>query len=180
MLKIAKSMRFNIQGEDSLQRRRQSTWCFLNGIRMSDSSAGVIAHTFASFGLAVRAKARDDEPHGPVSPAWPHFCLWCDGRGRRARRNTRGNGAYARPRISPASKMARCARPLCHLPDAAPPRIRGIRRVGRVAALGMPRIAPRERQVEISNVLPATSAKNRCISQPVARALCKPLCLPPV
>ena len=32
MLKIAKSMRFNIQGEDSLQRRRQSTWCFLNGI----------------------------------------------------------------------------------------------------------------------------------------------------
>ena len=32
MLKIAKSMRFNIQGEDSLQRHRQSTWCFLNGI----------------------------------------------------------------------------------------------------------------------------------------------------
>ena len=67
--------------------------------------------------------------------------------------------------------MARCARPLCHLPDAAPPRIRGIRRAGGVTALGTPQIASRERQVEISYGLTATSAQNRCISQPVARAL---------
>ena len=180
MLRIAKSMRFNIQGEDSLQRRRQSTWCFLNGIWLSNSSVGVKTHTFASFGPAVRAKARNDEPHGPVSPARPHFCLWCEWVGAMgAAQCVRQWHACPPLHVAREQDGARHPPPCAICPDAEPPRIRGIHRVGRVAALGAPRIAYRERQVEIFHALTATSAKNRCISQPVVRVLCESLCLHP-
>ena len=98
-----------------------------------------------------------------------------DGRGRWARQ------WHACPPLHVAREQdgARHPPPCAICPDAEPPRIRGIRWVGRVATLGAPRIASRERWVEIFHALTATSAKNRCISQPVARALCKPLCLHP-
>ena len=109
--------------------------------------------------------------HGPTSASGANE------RGRWARRNTCVNGARARPRMLPASKVARCTRPLCHLPDAAPPRIRGIHRAGGVTARSAPRIAFRERQVEISNVLPAKSAKtvvflNLSLARCVSRCAC--------
>ena len=51
--------------------------------------------------------------------------------------------------------------------------------LGGVTTLGTHQLPFRERQVEISNVLPAESAQNRWISQPVARVLCELLCLHP-
>ena len=96
-----------------------------------------------------------------------------DGRGATRAAMARMPAPACRPRAKWHAAPAPCA--IC--PDAAPPRIRGIRRAGRAAAHSTPRIALRERQIEISRALTAKSAKNRWISQPVARVLCESLCL---
>ena len=181
MLKIAKSLRYKFPRGGSFQKRRQSTWCFSDSNYLSDRAQELLRRLLPVLGWPFVQRPEMTNctalfrRHGPTSASGANGC------GRRPRYNTCGNGARARRRMSLASKMTQCIRllvPFC--PDAAPPRRRGIHRAGRVAALDTPRIASRERQVEISNVLPDKSAKNRWISQPVARALYESLCLPPV
>ena len=98
-----------------------------------------------------------------------------DGRGAMRAATVRVPAPACRPRAKWHAASAPCA--IC--PDAAPPRIRGIHRAGGVTAHSTSRIAPRERQVEISHALPTTSAKNRCSSQPADRVPYESLCLLP-